>query len=45
MKNYEKPTITDEVIVLEDIIAVSNLGQANSEDGDSSSLEELFPKL
>ena len=45
MKNYETPAIIDEVIVLEDIIAVSNQGAGNSESGDSSSLEDLFPQI
>ena len=44
MKTYEKPTIMEEQIIIEDIIAVSNKGQANDSNTDSSSLFDLFPK-
>lgn len=43
MKNYEKPMIEEEKIVLEDIIAVSNQGQGNDSNTDSSSITDLFP--
>ncbi len=44
MKKYEKPMIEEEKIILEDIIAVSNKGQADDSNTDSSSLFDLFPK-
>ena len=44
MKNYEKPMIQEEEIILEDIMAVSNQGQANPDDTDSASIFDLFPK-
>ena len=43
MKNYEKPIIEEEKIVLEDIIAVSNKGVGDDSNTDSSSLADLFP--
>lgn len=44
MRDYEKPKIREEIITLEDIIAVSNKGQDDESNTDSSSLFDLFPK-
>ena len=45
MKKYEKPMIEEEKIILEDIIAVSNKGQADDSNTDSSSLFDLQFKM
>jgi hypothetical protein len=44
MKKYESPNINEETMQLIDVIAVSNQGTAGEGDGNSSSLEDLFPK-
>jgi hypothetical protein len=42
MKNYESPRLKEEKVNLEDICAVSNVGQGNDGNTDSSSLADLF---
>lgn len=44
IKDYESPKIKEEIIILEDIIAISNLGQATEDNSDSASIFDLFPK-
>lgn len=42
MKNYESPRLKEEKVNIEDICAVSNVGQGNDGNTDSSSLADLF---
>lgn len=44
MKNYEKPMIQEEEIILEDIMAVSQQDEANEDNIDKASIFDLFPK-
>lgn len=44
-KKYKKPNVTEEVVELEDIIALSNQGEGSVEGGDSSDIEDLFPGI
>ena len=45
VKNYTQPNIVDELIELEDIIALSNQGEGSVEGGDSSNIEYLVPGI